>query len=99
MKYWFCKQVVSGKTEVYIYAGEHKPIYNQETEDYDIDPLEMNWHWYDQSDMKYLFLKYPKDLKIGEPKRVFIDIKQKWGSKAKQFFRALTEWWTSVWSF
>ena len=43
-----------------------------------VEDVKANYDWFDTNVLDRLFIKYPKNLKVGECKRIILDVKSKW---------------------
>ena len=72
MKYWICK----GEDGTFVYMGNQKPIFNLDENRFEYTEQEGDW-----IELKYLdmfYIKYPKNLEVGDCKRLFINVTSKW---------------------
>lgn len=72
MKYWICK----GEDGTFVYRGKQKPIYNLDEKKF--DSVEEDWDWIELKYLDMFYIKYPKNLEIGDCKRLFINTSSKW---------------------
>ena len=70
MKYWICKDI---DNKVYLYCGKSRPHYD---ENQGFDGTE--WNWIEEEVLDLLYINRPKDLKAGDCRRSFVNIKSKW---------------------
>ena len=70
MKYWICKDI---DNKVYLYCGKRRPHYD---ENQGFDGTE--WNWIEEEVLDLLYINRPKDLKAGDCRRIFVNIKSKW---------------------
>lgn len=70
MKYWICKDI---DNKVYLYCGKSRPHYD---ENQGFDGSE--WNWIEEEVLDLLYINRPKDLKVGDCRRIFVNIKSKW---------------------
>lgn len=75
MKFWICKDTEG----TYLYCGQERPIYVEETGMFEsVEDAKADYDWISSDTLSRMFIKYPKNLKVGECKRMIIDIKSKW---------------------
>ena len=67
MKYWICKDI---DNKVYLYCGKSRPHYD---ENQGFDGTE--WNWIEEEVLDLLYINRPKDLKAGDCRRIFVNIK------------------------
>lgn len=75
MKFWICKDTKG----TYLYCGNEKPVYVKDSEMFEsVEDVKADYDWFDTNVLDRLFIKYPKSLKVGECKRIILDVKSKW---------------------
>lgn len=74
MKYWICK----GEDGTFVYMGNQKPIFNLDENKFESIEKEGDWDWIELKYLDMFYIKYPKNLEVGDCKRLFINVTSKW---------------------